>query len=87
MIGIDMMTRDDMINELRTRPCRVIFRKVNGEERDMMCTLNEEYMPENSVDTNSDKQSRGYSDDTIRVIDINKGEWRSFRIDSVISFS
>lgn len=82
-----MMTRDDMINELRNRPCRVIFRKVNGEERDMMCTLNEEYMPENSVDTNSDKQSRGYSDDTIRVIDINKGDWRSFRVDSVISFS
>lgn len=82
-----MMTRDDMINELRNRTCRVIFRKVNGEERDMMCTLNEEYIPENSVDANSDKQSRGYSDDTIRVIDINKGEWRSFRVDSVISFS
>mgnify|MGYP000403093648 CR=1 FL=1 len=33
------MTRDEMINELREKTCRVIFKKVNGEERDMQCTI------------------------------------------------
>lgn len=79
--------RDEMLNELRQRDCRVIFKKVNGEERDMMCTLREDALPEWSVDKNSEKESRGYSDETIRVVDVNKNEWRSFRVDSVVSFS
>jgi hypothetical protein len=82
-----LMNRDEMINELRKRDCRVIFKKTNGEERDMLCTLQESALPDWSVDANSDKESRGYSDQVIRVVDVNKGEWRSFRVDSVVSFS
>ena len=32
--------RDEMIRDLRESDCNVIFTKVNGEERDMICTLN-----------------------------------------------
>jgi hypothetical protein len=79
-----MMTRDDMINELRTRTCRVIFRKVNGEERDMMCTLETRNIPEEWRPTKDDSK---YSDEVIRAFDINKQEWRSFKVANVISFS
>lgn len=79
--------RIDLIEELRKRDCRVIFKKVNGEERDMLCTLREDALPEFTTDANTDEKSKGYSNDTIRVVDVNKGEWRSFRVDSVISFS
>jgi len=81
------VNRTDMINELRKRDCRVIFKKTNGEERDMMCTLQESAIPEGFKDANTESGSRGYSEDVIRVVDVNKGEWRSFRVDSVISFS
>ena len=36
---------------------------------------------------NTNKELNGYSDTAIRVIDVNKGEWRAFRVDSVVSFS
>jgi hypothetical protein len=78
------MTREDMLNELRQRDCRVIFKKANGEERDMICTLRENALPEAFSDKNDVKE---YSQETIRVIDTASNEWRSFRIDSVISFS
>jgi hypothetical protein len=77
------MNRDEMLNELRQRDCRVIFKKANGEERDMICTLREDALPANF----SSEESKEYSQETIRVIDTASGEWRSFRIDSVISFS
>lgn len=82
-----LMNRNEMIEELRKRDCRVIFKKANGEERDMMCTLQENALPEFAVDKNTDKKSVAYSDQVIRVIDVKSGEWRSFRVDSVISFS
>jgi hypothetical protein len=82
-----LLNRDDMINELRKRDCRVIFKKANGEERDMVCTLREDAIPASSSDNNTEPKTNGYSDTAIRVIDVNKGEWRAFRVDSVVSFS
>jgi len=76
-----------MIEQLRQRDCRVIFTKANGEERDMVCTLREDVIPSTSADNNTNKELNGYSQDAIRVIDVDKGDWRSFRVDKVISFS
>ena len=75
--------RQDMIEQLQLRTCRVIFTKKNGEERDMMCTLKLEDIPE-------DKQPKGgkeYSNSVIRAFDVNKQEFRSFVVENVISFS
>lgn len=81
-----MMNREEMIVELRKRKCRVIFKKANGEERDMMCTLHEDWIPTTSKDENTDKESKSFNNDVIRVIDVGSEQWRSFRVDSVISF-
>jgi len=35
------VNRSEMIQELHNRDCQVIFRKVDGTERTMICTLNE----------------------------------------------
>ena len=77
------MTRDEMVTELRARTCRVIFTKINGEERDMHCTLNVEFIPESK----QPKGAKEYADNVIRAFDINKQEFRSFRVENVISFS
>lgn len=82
------MTREEMMTELTQRTCRVIFKKTNGEERDMMCTLQEGVVPAASKeDPLSQKKVRAVNEEVIPVWDINAQGWRSFRVDSVISFS
>lgn len=80
--------RHMMIQELQTRVCRVIFKKTNGEERDMMCTLQEGIVPPaTKEDPLSQKKVRSISEEVIPVWDVKAQGWRSFRVDSVISFS
>ena len=82
------MTREEMMEQLIQRDCRVIFKKVNGEERDMICTLREDAIPEASkTDPLSQKKVRSISEEVIPVWDVKAQGWRSFRVDSVISFS
>jgi len=75
------LTREYMIGELQKRVCRVIFKKVNGEERDMQCTLIEKVLPPMKG------TERQKSQDVIRAYDTNKCEFRSFRVENVISFT
>ena len=77
------MQRNEMIEQLRQRECRVIFTKVNGEERDMVCTLNTDMIPEE----HAPKGPAEYDVVVIRAFDVNKQAWRSFRVENVISFS
>ena len=82
------MNRTEMMKELQDRDCRVIFKKTNGEERDMVCTLREDAIPAASkADPLSQKKVRSVNEEVIPVWDVNKQAWRSFRVDSVISFS
>ena len=82
------MNRTEMMKELQDRDCRVIFKKTNGEERDMVCTLREDAIPAASkTDPLSQKKVRSVNEEVIPVWDVNKQAWRSFRVDSVISFS
>ena len=78
------MTRDEMLNKLRENECRVIFKKVNGEERDMECTLKESVLPK--LQSKPDDKKRQPNETVIRAFDINKQEFRSFRVENVISF-
>ena len=80
------LTREYMIAELQKRVCRVIFKKVNGEERDMQCTLIEDALP--ALKSNvKDGEKRQPNKDVIRAFDTLKGEFRSFRVENVISFT
>lgn len=75
------LTREYMIGELQKRVCRVIFKKVNGEERDMQFTLIEKVLPPMKG------TERQKNENVIRAFDTLKGEFRSFRVENVISFS
>jgi len=79
-----MYIREEMIDKLRAGKCRVIFTKLNGEQRDMICTLNMNMIPEDKRPTNG---SAEYSADMIRAFDINKEGFRTFKIANVSSFS
>ena len=64
----------------------VTFTKKDGTEREMYCTLAESRIP-------ADKQPKTAQEagstigSAVRVFDVEKQEWRSFRWDSVNSFN
>lgn len=77
------MTHDEMFTTLATNKCRVLFTKVNGEERDMSCTRNLDLVPSDMLpkgDSNINEEK------TIRVFDIKAQDWRSFRSENVKTF-
>lgn len=80
---VDMLSRDYLINHLRERVCVVSFTKVNGEKREMFCTLKEDAIPEDK----RPQKDATYSDQVIRAFDVNKNEWRSFRVENVYAFN
>lgn len=83
-----MLTRSEMIEQLSTSTCRVIFKKVNGEERDMQCTLREDLIPAATKSYPiTQKKVRSISEEVLPVYDINAEGWRSFRVANVVSFS
>jgi hypothetical protein len=79
-----MYIREEMIDKLRAGECRVIFTKLNGEQRDMRCTLNMDMVPEDRRPKNTDAQ---YDPSMIRAFDLSKQEFRTFKVANVSSFS
>ena len=71
------MKRDILIKNLQKRTMRITFTKVNGDERVMDCSLQEHILPPTNPDNHKENE------EVLPVFDINKGEWRSFRLDSV----
>lgn len=80
-----MMSRNEMITELKAGVCKVTFTKVNGEERIMDCTLMPDMLPENERERSTNPQ-RNVREENLSVWDINANGWRSFRLANVTSF-
>ena len=72
-----IVNRETLIKNLQKKSMRITFTKVNGDERIMDCTLQEHMIPE------TNESNRKQNEEVLPVFDINKGEWRSFRLDSV----
>lgn len=70
----------DQLEVLKTGVAVVTFTKKNGETRVMRCTQNMDRVP-------TDKHPMGtgtpYTNNQVRVFDLDKEEWRSFLRDSV----
>lgn len=77
--------RSEMIKELQTGTKVVTFTKVNGEQRVMTCTLDANLIPD-PVEIKADKSPKAVNEEVLPVWDVNANGWRSFRIDSVVSF-
>lgn len=80
-----MDNKSEIIESLKNNICKVVFTKVNGEERVMSCTLNESILPI-VVKEIEEKAPREKTQDALAVWDTDKGAWRSFRWDSLKEF-
>jgi hypothetical protein len=79
-----MFDRDIVLNDLRNNVIEVTFTKVNGEERIMRCTLRPDLLPKTfTEETEQEKKFHNENLNTIAAWDVQKGGWRSFRMDSV----
>ena len=83
----------EMKELLKSNICEVVFTKVDGTERTMRATLKPDvitFMEDTLAMKKEDdtpKRTRKANDNVISCYDIEKSDWRSFRIDSVKSFT
>jgi hypothetical protein len=83
---MSLYPRGEMIEYLRNGVCQVKFIKKNGEERIMSATLKEDLIPD-EIKPKDNYDGVDATINAIRVVDVDKGEWRSFLVDNVLKFS
>ena len=77
-------TRDELMETLRKEVVVVTFKKLNGDERKMPCTLIESFLPPaKKDDAITQKKVREISDKVCAVWAVESKGFRSFRYDRV----
>jgi len=83
------MDRTEILDILHKGPCLISFNKVNGERRDMRGTLQESMIPDTKDHGTTNDLNTGHIRDVnpsvVVVYDLDKNDWRSFRIENLIS--
>jgi len=69
-----------LLHDESKQDLRITFEKSDGTTRTMRCTLAESLIP---VDKRPKGSGSSSSETTQRVFDLDKGEWRSFKWESV----
>lgn len=78
-----MSKKEELLTVINEAPYfRVVFTKKDGTVRSMRATKNFDHIPE---DHHPKGDNVVENDEVIRVFDLEKVGWRSFRVDSVIS--
>lgn len=79
-----MFTKENIMEFLRANVAEVRFTKSDGTIRHMKCTLREDLVVPYVKKTDRVKEA---NTDVVPVFDVEKNEWRSFKVDSVQSIS
>jgi hypothetical protein len=83
-----MPTKDEFKKLLKNTVVTVNFKKKDDTLRKMICTLNEDYLPDlsDNLTDSLPKKFKTESADAIAVWDLEKQAWRSFRLDSIVNY-
>lgn len=82
-----MTTKEDLIKLLKEKVVTVKFKKKDDTIRKMICTLAEEYLPEQKENIEgNEKRTKKENPNTLPVWDLEKLAWRSFRVDSIVEY-
>jgi hypothetical protein len=76
--------QNDITESLRSGIGLVTFTKKDGSERVMKCTLQTNFIPESYIPKGTGHK---VSEDILSVFDVEASGWRSFRWDSVKTFT
>lgn len=79
-----MMSRQEIVEQLKTGVFNVTFTKLDGTERVMPCTLDEQLMPPAKKDDPlTQKKVRELNENVLIVYCTDKQAFRSFRVNNV----
>lgn len=76
-----IFTKEELQESLRNGIYTIVFEKVNGEIREMRCTLGAAFLP--PLVESENKAPKKENPDVLVVWDLDKEAWRSMRIDSI----
>ena len=79
----NILSSEQILELLRQHDCQVTFRKVDGDIRVMPCTLRPAALPTKPVTESA--RTKAPAPGVISAWSLDKSEWRSFRINNVIS--
>lgn len=77
-----------ILEALMSGVCRITFTKVDGTVRTMNCTRNIEFVPAHARPPAAGlnfKRSENPNSDQVDVFDMDKRQWRSFKMNNIIS--
>lgn len=79
--------RNKLLTKLKTNICKISFKKKNGEFREMICTNRYDVIPKPIIteDKVSKRKPRVENVAVISTYDLNKREFRSFRIENLLA--
>lgn len=78
------LSKEEIQNKLKQSVVELEFIKLNGEKRNMRCTLMESHLPPAKADDSiSQKKVRSVSMEVLCVWDVEKSAWRSMRWDRI----
>ncbi len=74
-----------LTGHLKFGPTTIVFTKKDGTEREMLCTINPELVPQEPIVEDVIKKEKKVNEDVLPVYDLEAKGWRSFRWDSIKS--
>ena len=80
-----MITKQTLKDLLKQNILVVSFKKIDGTDRKMTCSLKEDIVP--VLESKEPKRKKPENDNVLPVWDMEKSAFRSFRIDSLIEYS
>jgi predicted phage tail protein len=81
-------TYETLTSQLLAGAYEVTFTKVNGEKRVMPCSLNADFLPAQEVEkvvVEASAEAKEVNQTVVRAFAIDKQQWRSFRVENVLS--
>jgi len=82
------MTYNEIVNTLRESVVNLSFTKVkDGEVRNMKATLVSDMIPADKMPKTDANANLEKNQVAVRVFDLDLNDWRSFRVDSLLTFS
>lgn len=83
---MNILTKEKIVTALKSDFCKIVFTKVNGDERLLVGTLRADILPETVDNGDSTKTKKPYNPNVVSLWEMETSAWRSFRVDSVIEF-
>ena len=80
--GFFMLTKTSLKELLKTNVVSINFKKVDGTDRTILCTLKEDELPK----AENKEPKKAVNESVLPVWDLEKKSFRSFRVDSVVDY-